>query len=254
MALEFGAYSHRGKVRKQNEDSYYIPSCKYKIDGLFMVADGMGGHRAGDVASKMVVREITSYFNEHFGDMTTFDDVKDIMHQSIEQANKVVYDHSLMDEKYEGMGTTLTMAYFYGDKVCIAHVGDSRGYLFRNKTVNQITRDHSLVQELLENGSITREEVEHHPQKNVITRALGTDRDVEIDYYQIDLEDGDIMLLCTDGLVAHVDIEDMDDSIIIANSDAEDLAKILVRKALDGGGIDNITVVIVKYDKVAEER
>lgn len=254
MALKYGAYSHRGKVRERNEDSYYIPSCKYKIDGLFMVADGMGGHRAGDVASKMVVGEITSYFKQHLDNIATIEDVRDIMHQSIEKANKVVYDYSLMDEKYEGMGTTLTMAYFFDGKVCIAHVGDSRGYLFRDQTVNQITRDHSLVQELLENGSITREEMDHHPQKNVITRALGTDKDVEIDYYQIDLKDGDIILLCTDGLIAHVDIEYVGNSITLTDCDADDLAKALVRKALEGGGIDNITVIIVKYDKVAEER
>lgn len=133
-------------------------------------------------------------------------------------------------------------------------MGDSRGYLFRDQTVNQITRDHSLVQELLENGSITREEMDHHPQKNVITRALGTDKDVEIDYYQIDLKDGDIILLCTDGLIAHVDIEYVGNSITLTDCDADDLAKALVRKALEGGGIDNITVIIVKYDKVAEKR
>ncbi len=253
MVLEFGAYSHRGKVRKRNEDSYYTPSCKYNIDGLFMVADGMGGHNAGDVASKMVVKEITSYFKQHTDTINTSEDVKRLMFESITRANKIIYDYSLIDDKCSGMGTTLTMAYLFNGKVYIGHIGDSRGYIVRDNVAYQITRDHSLVQELLDNGSITMADVDHHPQRNVITRALGTDEEVKIDYYEEELKDGDIILLCTDGLINHVDIEDVG-NFIAANNNLEDLAKALIREALEGGGIDNITVVIVQYDNVTEER
>lgn len=252
MELEFGAYSHRGKVRKNNEDSYYTPSCKYNVDGLFMVADGMGGHNAGEVASKMLIREIADYFREHVSNITKAKDVKSLMLESIGRANKIIYDCSMTDEKYEGMGTTLTMIYFFGEKLCVSHVGDSRAYIIYEDTIEQITRDHSLVQDLLENGSITAEEVENHPQRNVITRALGTDEHVEIDYYEKKLSKNDIVLLCTDGLINHVDAEEIK-HIAKDSESLSDLAKLLTVKALDDGGTDNITVVVAKYNDMAKE-
>lgn len=252
MRLEFGAYSHRGKVREKNEDSYYVPSCKYNVDGLFMVADGMGGHNAGEVASKMMIREIADYFRQHYVDISKEDDIRNLMLDSVRRANKIVYDFSMTEEKYEGMGTTLTMAYFFEGKLRISHVGDSRAYIIRNDTIDQITRDHSLVQELLENGSITMEEVDSHPQRNVITRALGTDEDVKIDYYEEELLENDIVLLCTDGLINHVNIEEIK-NLTVDSESLSDLAKILIVKALDDGGTDNITVIVAKYNEMAEE-
>ncbi|NMA95624.1 MAG: Stp1/IreP family PP2C-type Ser/Thr phosphatase [Clostridiales bacterium] len=253
MVVEFGAYSHVGKVRKNNEDSYYIPSNKYGIENLFMVADGMGGHNAGDVASKMLVREIADYFKLNIDKVNKSREIKELMLDAVHHANKIVYDCSLSDERYEGMGTTLTMAYFFGPKLCIAHVGDSRAYVIYKDSIEQITKDHSLVQDLLENGSITEEEIDNHPQRNVITRALGTDEEVKIDYYERKIDEKYIILLCTDGLINHVTSQEIID-ISKESKDLSELARRLTIEALDDGGTDNITVIVAKYNDRAKER
>lgn len=246
MELRYSAYSHQGKVRKCNEDYYFIPDPNDPLQNLMMVADGMGGHNAGDLASKMVVENVVNYFRIHNHSMNSLDQIKDSIYESIQQANSIVYHHSKTDAMYFGMGTTLTLVYAFNKTLCVGHVGDSRCYLIRGKNIFQITKDHSLVQELLENGSITKEEVNSHPQKNVITRALGTDDLVEIDYYEVPLEDDDIVLLCTDGLIHHIKLEQHIE-LLTACSSLDDITTLLAQKALKEGGIDNITVLMSKY-------
>lgn len=253
MLIVYGAYTHKGKVRKRNEDYFYIPNKTKGVEDIAMVADGMGGHNAGDLASRMVVEHILEYFYQHKNNIKSIDDVRDAIHQAMQNANQKVYEYSITDAMYSGMGTTLTLAYFFEDTVCIGHVGDSRGYIIREGELKQITKDHSLVQELLENGSITPDEMQHHPQKNVITRALGTDKHVRIDYYEVKMQPNDALILCTDGLLNHVNIEDKIE-FIMSNRLPQHIAEKLGKKALDGGGIDNITVVVAKYLNGAEKR
>ena len=253
MEWVFSAYSHPGKVRKSNEDYFYIPTGQTAVKNLIMVADGMGGHNAGDIASRMVVDSILEYYNENIDGLTSLEQVKDLLMRAIQDANEKVYHQSMAFAEYEGMGTTLTLAYFYDNMACIGHVGDSCAYLIRDRSVKKITRDHSLVQELLENGSITQDEVNTHPQKNVITRALGTGIFVNADYYEINLKHNDIILLCTDGLVNHVNLAD-NIELFYSLASLDEITLALGKKALDGGGIDNVTVVVAKYSCTAEKR
>ncbi|NLX70395.1 MAG: Stp1/IreP family PP2C-type Ser/Thr phosphatase [Clostridiales bacterium] len=253
MEWIFSAYSHPGKVRKTNEDYFYVPTEQAAVKNLIMVADGMGGHNAGDIASRMVVESILEHYAENADKITSLEQAKALLMNSIQNANEKVYRMSATREEYEGMGTTLTLAYFYDNRACIGHVGDSCAYLIRDRGVSKITRDHSLVQELLENGSITQDEVSNHPQKNIITRALGTNESVNVDYYEITLQENDIILLCTDGLVNHVDIAD-NIEIFYSLDLLDEITLTLGKKALDGGGIDNVTVVVAKYSCTAEKR
>jgi len=251
--MQYGVYSHTGKVRKCNEDYYYIPPDGHRGLDIIIVADGMGGHNAGDLASRTAVEEILRFFESSRVEIASADSMKDAIYESIQSANHKVYNLSLTRERFSGMGTTLTMAIFGNGCAYMGHVGDSRGYLISSDGVRQITRDHSLVQELLDNGSITRDEFDNHPQKNVITRALGTEETIRIDYYEINLSDGDILLLCTDGLVHHVRLEEY-----FAGGMPEEQADRIARKlgdeALSRGGVDNITVIAAKYSSLPEKR
>lgn len=253
VRLVFSAYSHPGKVRKNNEDYFFIPTDGARVKDLMMVADGMGGHNAGDVASRMVVEAIVEYYAENLHRVTSVEQAKDLILNSIQQANIKVYNQSQARDIYKGMGTTLTLAYFFDHRVCIGHVGDSRAYLVRDRSVTKITRDHSLVQELLEEGKITQEEVDNHPQKNIITRALGTASQVIADYYEIELKDNDIIVLCTDGLSNHVDLNKNIDLFYSLES-LDEIASTLGKKALEAGGVDNVTIVMAKYSCATEKR
>jgi len=253
VRLVFSAYSHPGKVRKNNEDYFFIPTDATQVKDLMMVADGMGGHNAGDVASRMVVEAIVEYYVENSHRVTSVEQAKDLILNSIQQANIKVYNQSQARDIYKGMGTTLTLAYFFDHRVCIGHVGDSRAYLVRDRSVTKITRDHSLVQELLEEGKITQEEVDNHPQKNIITRALGTASQVVADYYEIELKDNDIIVLCTDGLSNHVDLNKNIDLFYSLES-LDEIASTLGKKALEAGGVDNVTIVMAKYSCATEKR
>lgn len=253
MKLEYGAFTHKGNVRKLNEDYYYIPSSETKYEGLIMVADGMGGHKAGDLASRMVVENILKYYEDRKASFTSKEEVANFICEAILRANSKVFNYSKTGEEYHGMGTTLTLAYFYHNHLFIGHVGDSRGYLVRDGQVKQLTRDHSLVQELLENGTITQEQVENHPRKNIITRALGTDDNVDVDCYEIDLKDGDILILCTDGLTRHVNLSE-NSKLFASGISMAEIATILGQKALEDGGTDNITVVATQYSDGMKER
>jgi serine/threonine protein phosphatase PrpC len=249
MILEYGGCSHKGMARKSNEDFYYIPS-EGQNQNLAMIADGMGGHNAGEIASSMAVETVLEYFLNNW-DSDSKDPIG-LIEEAIETSNHILFNLAESNDAYKGMGTTLVLAYFYEGKVYLGHVGDSRGYLIRNGEITQLTKDHSLVQELLDNGTITSEEVEKHPQKNIITRALGTEETIEIDCHQIPLEAGDIILLCTDGLILHVDLKQKIELLESSHS-MQELAYELVDLALGEGGLDDITVVAIKYSGMVKE-
>ena len=211
------------------------------LPNLFAVADGMGGHNAGDYASSHAVRILVDEIRED----TDYNPVKVIRH-AIETANTEIIEQAQKDEKLRGMGTTMVVATIVGQYAYVANVGDSRLYVV-DKQLRQITRDHSLVQEMVRMGEITAEEARNHPDKNVITRALGATKDVAVDFFDVHLEPGDRLLLCSDGLTNMVLDEDIED-IIVSEELLETAGKRLVEAANENGGKDNIGIVLVEPD------
>ena len=193
-----------GKVRLNNEDAFYLPQ-QGEFPQLFIVADGMGGHQGGEIASKMAVKEVSSYINSHLAKDCDNRKVKRIMESSIANANNKILSISLENDELLGMGTTITMALLYNGRLYIGHVGDSRAYRIREDHIEQLTKDHSLVWQLVEQGRLTMEETKTHPMKNVITKALGTDEFIEPDIHEFDFKNNDIIVLCSDGLTNMLD-------------------------------------------------
>ncbi len=245
--LRGGGCTDLGRTRPINEDGYYISDYSREKDAIYaVVADGMGGHQAGEVASTMAICEIRDAINGRcFGDMTGAD-IKDMLVTAIKKANRLIYQKSQEEQSFSGMGTTVTMCLIYGDKAFVAHVGDSRAYVLRGDQLHQITTDHSLVYELVKIGQITEEEAAHHPQKNVITRALGTDSGVEIDLYEFGILPGDLVLLCSDGLTNMLSNPEI--VSILAEKQKTSLTQLaeqLIFVANEKGGFDNITAVLL---------
>ncbi|MCT4606402.1 MAG: Stp1/IreP family PP2C-type Ser/Thr phosphatase [Marinisporobacter sp.] len=241
--MKIGAYSHIGRVREINEDAYYIAN---EGLNLFVVADGMGGHNAGEVASNVAIHSIKDFMENHKSEFLDKDEktVCKVLKKATLEANHTIFEKSKNEIKCQGMGTTLTVVLLLS-KVYIAHVGDSRAYLMRENKLSQITEDHSLVAELLKNGSITKNEAKIHPQRNMITRALGTEEDIMIDVYTLGLKEDDVILLCTDGLSNLIELEEMKEALIEAR-DMQKACEHLVALANERGGYDNITVVAIK--------
>lgn len=243
--MEIGVKTSKGKIREINQDSYYISADENCP--LFIIADGMGGHKAGEVASKLAVEIISSSFENQIKNIEMDDNsIINAIKNSIWRANDEIYRKSIENEEYSGMGTTVTMAYETNGNIFIGHVGDSRAYLLRDNTLYQITKDHSLVEELVKNGTITREEARFHPQKNIITRAVGTNKEVEIDLIVKERTKGDILLLCTDGLTNMLNDEEIKELLII-NDDMQKACELLVQLSNEKGGLDNISVVAIKF-------
>lgn len=241
------ACSDKGKVRDINQDAYYHLDDEQMP--IFIVADGMGGHKAGEVASNLAISTIRDYYEKNKEKMLNekmF--IPKFMNESMEYANEVLFKKSSEDEEFNGMGTTITMAIIFKDELYVGHVGDSRAYILRNDELIQITQDHSFVGELLRIGSITKEEAFNHPKKNIINRAIGTNESVKVDVVTRELEDDDIVLLCTDGLINMVSEERIIDTIKNTESTA-DVCNILANTANELGGIDNITIMIMKNKK-----
>ena len=228
-----------GRVRQLNEDSYYQPQSGERFCA---VADGMGGHNAGEVASAMAVATYASYMRG----------VKYITGEAIRaavaRANDVVYNASLAAPEVSGMGTTFTALGMEGRNAYIAHVGDSRVYLLRGGILKQLTRDHTLVDELVRRGIITAREARVHPRRNIITRALGTEPRVEIDVYPVEMRPGDVFFLCSDGLTNHVSERDIQRTSRSGEGWPEKL-RALVDIALENGGSDNITAMFALYEE-----
>jgi protein phosphatase len=237
VTLRTAHLTHPGRKRRHNEDSYiHEPP-------LFAVADGMGGAKAGEVASGLAV-EALHLRPDVSGDPEAY--VVDL----IQDANRRVYTRATEDASASGMGTTMTVALVDADggRVTIGHVGDSRAYRVRDGELQQLTDDHSLVGELIRSGKLTREEAEVHPQRSVITRALGTDPDVDVDTFVVDARAGDTFLLCSDGLSSMVSDQTILNVVREHPRDLQATAKGLIAAANRGGGDDNITVVVFALD------
>ena len=226
----FTAATDTGRKRRRNEDAYVV------APPLFAVADGMGGAQAGEVASKLAAAAVE---DTDSGQLTGTERVTSLF----QEANRRVYEKSTTDPTVSGMGTTMTVALVEGDTVAIGHVGDSRAYLVRGGKMEQLTEDHSLVNELMKSGKLSPEEAETHPQRAVITRALGTDPDVDVDAFAVRAQDGDVFLICSDGLTTMVGDEDILELLERNGDDLSRAAKELVATANRHGGEDNITVV-----------
>ena len=230
-----------GKVRKMNQDYYYVSN-----DGtLNILADGMGGYSGGEVASKLAVESTVDFLNKHFNKYNEYqkEEVLEILKNAIEYANKVVYQKSQEISELEQMGTTLEICLIYKNRVFIAHIGDSRVYRIRKGIFRRITKDHSYVQTLIEDGTITKEEAEHHPEKNMLMKALGCEENVEADVMVKGFLKNDIILICSDGLTNMVPEEDIQQ---IIEEDIEHASERLINKAKENGGLDNITLIIIK--------
>jgi protein phosphatase len=219
-----------GRKRRRNEDAFVL------APPLFAIADGMGGAQAGEVASKLAAAALEE--SDH-GQLRGEDGVAEL----IQEANRRVHERSTADPSTSGMGTTMTVALVENGNVVIGHVGDSRAYRVRDGHLEQLTEDHSLVNELLKSGKLSPEEAEVHPQRSVITRAVGTDPDVDVDTFTVAAEEGDVFLLCSDGLTDMVSDTAIRDLVQEHRSDLERAARALVDAANSGGGEDNITVV-----------
>ena len=226
----YAVVSDTGRRRRRNEDNYVV------APPLFAVADGMGGAQAGEVASGLAASALEE-------DSTGLDNALERVDALIQEANRRIFDRASTDPSASGMGTTMTVALVEGMTVVIGHVGDSRAYLVRGDTMEQLTEDHSLVNELLKSGKLSEEEAQIHPQRSVITRAVGTDPDVDVDVFTIEAEDGDVFLICSDGLTDMVSDVDILDLVDRNRSDLEKAVRALVQFANKEGGDDNITAV-----------
>jgi serine/threonine protein phosphatase PrpC len=235
-----------GRIRQMNEDSYSfhvdMEGCSFAI-----VADGMGGHQAGEIASTMAVEVVQEYLQStiHVADA----DHRECLYEAIEKANERIYDYSLKHASMIGMGTTIVVSIISQHRIVVAHVGDSRLYLIRNGNIEAVTLDHSHVQNLVNQGIITYEEARLHPKRNIILRALGTESTVEIDVHDFDWLEGDVALLCSDGLSNMLNDQRIVD-IINQSLSPEQLVRQLIDEANDAGGDDNITAILLQNSRI----
>lgn len=245
----YSCASHIGRVRKNNEDycKGEIIDTDYGSIGIFAIADGMGGHKKGEVASKLAVENIICFLKENLlqSKNIKIDYVDDIIKQAYNNVNSIIYKKSVFNEEYEGMGTTLTTVILYKNNLYIANVGDSRCYLLRGNDFIQITKDHSVVQELIEANIITEDEAKNHPRRNHITRAMGTDELVIVDIFKTNINKDDKILLATDGLTGFVD-DEIIKKIILNDEDIIVLTEELIKIANDISGRDNVSVILIK--------
>ncbi|NLZ49814.1 MAG: Stp1/IreP family PP2C-type Ser/Thr phosphatase [Clostridiales bacterium] len=234
-----GALTDVGNVRQINED-YFSYSIIDNIK-IYIVADGMGGHNAGEIASKLAVESVIQYIKEH----KDTEDLKALLKDAIVYANSVIYNQAKENSSLKGMGTTIT-AYF---KKCnyslVANVGDSSCYIIKEDKISKITKDHSLVQQLVDEGTITEQEAKHHPNKNIITRAIGTSPNVDVDIFVLDPIGISKIILCSDGLTNEVQPEEIY-QYIKGNSNNMEVCRDLVNLAKERGGKDNITLMVIE--------
>lgn len=238
----------KGRVRRDNQDSFIIETCKGKDWIIAALCDGMGGAKAGGLASQLSNKAFVSYvYAKLTSRVTKVFNYREILQAACKEANGVAYEYSQFSEEFNGMGTTIVGGVIKSNgNGYIINVGDSRAYQIsrRNDSIVQITRDHSLVEDLLEYGAITREQAKNHPQRNVITRALGSESDVESDYFEFTLLNGDILLMCSDGLSNIVSDQEML-ACAKENPNPETLCQLLMKLALERGARDNVTIVAV---------
>ncbi len=236
----------KGKVRSENQDSYIVENCDKRKCVVAVICDGMGGAKAGDLASQLSSKAFVSrIFETLIAPRFFIGNQEKLLRESCDDANGVVYEYSCFDADYNGMGTTLVGGIISRRKAYLVNVGDSRAYHLSKNEIKQVSVDHSYVEELVAMGAITKEEARNHPKKNIITRAIGIDKSVEADYYEVSLRKGEAILLCSDGLSNMV----TDDEILAAykfENSPEDVCRELMTMALDRGARDNVSVVLVK--------
>lgn len=237
------AKSDKGKVREINEDYFYISTSLDEVQ-LYILADGMGGYDGGEIASSLAVQTAKNYIENNFKDIEKDrDSIIQLVGSSMEYANMVVYEKAKENPELQGMGTTLEICLIYNNKAYIGHVGDSRIYRIRKQFIRKLTQDHSYVQKLVKEGTITNEQAAHHPQKNMLMKALGCNAFVEPDVMVKGFLKDDILIICSDGLTNLVDQETIYE---MASKNIEQATKDLVNLANDRGGYDNITVIVIK--------
>jgi protein phosphatase len=243
--LEFSLNTHAGLVRPLNEDALGAdPS-----SGLFVLADGLGGYNAGEVASVMAISAVLDRLSgalaaSHDSDTPFAPD--EAIYDTVAEINATIYNAALNSAAFEGMATTLVIAWFLGERLWIAHTGDSRLYRYRGGELVQLTRDHSFSQELLDAGMVTEEEARLLPAKNLVTRALGASADIEPEIQDVDVQPGDLVLLCSDGLTEMVGAYEIAGLLSIGEDDTHESARRLVDLANESGGRDNISVLLIR--------
>ena len=234
-----------GRLRQLTQDFVFTSELPLgALDNLFLVADGMGGHKAGDYASKCAVETVIQMCSESKGKRMV-----SAISDAINEANTRIRRKAMEDENMVGMGTTMVLATVSDDTLTVANVGDSRLYIVSDEnTITQITRDHSLVEEMVRMGGIDRVSARNHPDKNIITRAIGATGNVNIDFFEVPLKDGDVILMCSDGLSNMIDDKEIL-KIVSSEEDIEESAAKLIETANSNGGSDNISVVLIKYER-----
>lgn len=249
--LEVAMESHSGMVRPHNEDSVHADPAV----GVVILADGMGGYNAGEVASGMATTLLGSMLEEAFAAQPAYTDVggrryaEIALEREVAITNQSIFNAAQSQPQYAGMGTTLVAAVFHDDAVTVAHIGDSRMYRFRNGKLSQVTKDHSLLQEQIDSGMITPEQARHSQNKNLVTRALGVDASVETEIHEYPVQADDIYLLCSDGLNDMVEDEEIAMTLEALGANLQLCASQLVQMANDNGGRDNVSVILVRVKR-----
>ncbi len=241
--MEAFAKSDIGKVRDMNQDSYYISGEESNLK-LYILADGMGGYKGGEIASKLATASVKSYIESNIDNIIKDrDEILKLIKSAMEYANMVVYERAKEDAQLEGMGTTLEVCLIYNNKMYIGHVGDSRIYRIRKEFMRKLTTDHSYVEKLVKDGTITKEQAHNHPKKNMLTKALGCTIFVEPDVTVKGFIKDDVILMCSDGLTNMIE---EDEIYNIIKQDYKSAPQRLVDKANENGGYDNITAIVIK--------
>ncbi len=237
-----------GKVRDHNEDSVIIVK-NPKNDYLMAVADGMGGHSAGEVASSIAISYLGKHFNETFLNMSKVDAVNWIR-DSVSEINTLIFQYEKEHPESKGMGTTLVLAILTKDYILFGNIGDSSGFVMKEEHLHKVTYDHTLVNLLVSAGELTKEEAKDHPKKNVLMKALGANDPIEVDIFDCDMEISEV-LLCSDGLTNMLDKEQIE-RVLLGDTDIEDTVIKLIRKANNRGGTDNISVAYLILEEEGE--
>jgi len=241
--IEHFAKTDKGIIRKVNQDFYVVHP---ENPSFFVLCDGMGGHNSGDIASRCTAESINKYIEMHYSLDGNEKNIKKILSEAIDYANKLVFTRAGKNADFSGMGTTCDVCYIDFDKLYIGHVGDSRVYLYRNAELIQLTCDHTLMEELMKNGTITKAEAEVHPNRHMITRAVGTEANTESDFISESLRDGDVILMCSDGIYNMLSDSGIK-KILLPDGELSVAGQKLIDKANENGGLDNITVILIRY-------
>jgi serine/threonine protein phosphatase PrpC len=250
--MKFAAITDKGMIRPNNEDNYQIISGYGNKPSFFIIADGMGGHSSGEIASKIAVDIAENHIKNADNKLNNEEEIIELINTIIIDADIEIQNSSSKGQNTKGMGTTFIIMIIVNNMAYIGHIGDSRVYIISNRAINRITTDHSFVEELLKSGTITKKQADNHPKRNLITRALGHIEDEKADVYKVLLEKNDVLLMCTDGLTNKVTEEEILKETL-KNKIPYDICRNLVDKANERGGEDNITVIVTKLNDINRE-